>query len=258
MEINKILGGRIKKCRIENGLNQNDLAKMLNVSQTTITSWENKKQEPSLEKIKKLAIILNVSEEYLIGIDNQTKQNLIYLQSDDYIYSNNNYLSKMEVNKITELKNNINIIEKENFKNNNLNKTKNNIIKILELQEKIINILFANKSIFKDLINISYKKELFNPNNSTIIKPTICSNQQKNLINMLLKFDEKQCEKLNHYMYHIKNKTENEQLMYKIIFMNNDEINALKTKILGIQEESNEINKIKKVYTMENKDETRN
>lgn len=258
MEINKILGGRIKKCRIQKGLNQNELAKMLNVSQTTITAWENKKQEPSLDKIKKLAKILNVSEEYLIGIDNQTEQDLINLQNDDYIYSNNNHLSKEEVEKITYLKNKINNIEKENFRNNNENIYQRNLLKKIELQDKLINIFLDNKSIYQEIININFQKESYNQDNKSIIEKTLCSSQQKFLIEELLKFNEKQCEKLYHYMYHIKKETEKEKLMYKIIFMNNEETNALKSEMLGILEESNEIKKIKNIYTMENKDETRN
>jgi repressor LexA len=51
------LGERIKKWRLEQGLFQRDLAKMVGVDEMTIVNWEKEKTKPTkrnLERIKKI------------------------------------------------------------------------------------------------------------------------------------------------------------------------------------------------------------
>ena len=58
----------LKTIRKEKGYTQSSLAKELNVSQNAVYNWENKKCEPSIEMIKKIADVLEVSLYDLIVI----------------------------------------------------------------------------------------------------------------------------------------------------------------------------------------------
>ncbi|MCM1363588.1 MAG: helix-turn-helix domain-containing protein [Faecalibacterium sp.] len=57
----------LKKERIKKGLNQNQIAKELETTQTTIAKYENGKLEPKIENIGKIADILECSIDYLMG-----------------------------------------------------------------------------------------------------------------------------------------------------------------------------------------------
>ena len=65
------IGNRIRNLRKNKHLTQTDLAKMINVSQQTITKWENDNAEPSGSAVKSLAKVLNVSSDYILGIENE-------------------------------------------------------------------------------------------------------------------------------------------------------------------------------------------
>lgn len=58
---------RLRELRKASGINQNELALKLNVSQGTISVWENGEYEPSIAQLVKLANIFSVSVDYLIG-----------------------------------------------------------------------------------------------------------------------------------------------------------------------------------------------
>lgn len=60
---------RLKDLRKENGIGQNDLAKLLELSNSSISYWENAKQEPSASALCKLAQYFDVSVDYLLGLD---------------------------------------------------------------------------------------------------------------------------------------------------------------------------------------------
>ena len=57
----------IKKARIAANLKQSDLAKMLNVGQTTISNWETGYSQPDLESIRTIAKLFNCSRDELWG-----------------------------------------------------------------------------------------------------------------------------------------------------------------------------------------------
>lgn len=57
----------IKKARIAANLKQSDLAKMLNVGQTTISNWETGYSQPDLESIRTMAKLFNCSIDELLG-----------------------------------------------------------------------------------------------------------------------------------------------------------------------------------------------
>lgn len=72
-----ILGQRIKDLREENGLTQEDLAKKLGISKSTIGMYETNKRKPDTTTKEALADLFNVDMDYLYGrsnIKNKTAQ----------------------------------------------------------------------------------------------------------------------------------------------------------------------------------------
>lgn len=78
------IGSRIRELRKEKRLTQTDLAKLINVSQQTITKWENDSAEPSGGAIKSLSNVLNTSADYILGIKEKSS---IDLTDDDAIFT---------------------------------------------------------------------------------------------------------------------------------------------------------------------------
>ena len=60
--------GRLKELRNEAKLSQDKLAKMLCVSQRSISSWENGVRQPDFDMLMKIATTLDVSTDYLLGL----------------------------------------------------------------------------------------------------------------------------------------------------------------------------------------------
>ena len=60
---------RIKELRKEKGLTQKQLAKMLHKSETGFASWEQGLSEPNVNDIRELCKILEVSADYLLGLE---------------------------------------------------------------------------------------------------------------------------------------------------------------------------------------------
>lgn len=58
---------RIKELRKSMNMLQGDLAKKINVSQATVSGWENGTFEPSGEALYRLATLFGVSIDYLLG-----------------------------------------------------------------------------------------------------------------------------------------------------------------------------------------------
>ena len=65
----KNLGENLKALRIERHIGQNELAKTLDLSNASISYWENGKQEPSASALFKLAQFFDVSVDYLLGLE---------------------------------------------------------------------------------------------------------------------------------------------------------------------------------------------
>lgn len=64
------LGSRIRDLRKENKLNQEDIAKLLSVSISSISQYEKNVSTPDIESLNKLANYFNVSMDYLFGRSN--------------------------------------------------------------------------------------------------------------------------------------------------------------------------------------------
>ena len=63
-------GKKIQKMRKHFCITQKQLAERLNISQCTISEYENGKSIPSLENLYNLALALHVSIDYLLGVTN--------------------------------------------------------------------------------------------------------------------------------------------------------------------------------------------
>jgi len=63
-----MIGNRIKKLRENEGLNQLELSKLLNISNTTLSQYESGQRTPSDDIKIKLSKVFNVSIDYLLGV----------------------------------------------------------------------------------------------------------------------------------------------------------------------------------------------
>lgn len=68
--MSKIFGNQLKELRNSKAITQQILADYFCVSKMTISAWENDKQEPSIEDIKKLARYFETTTDYLLGFEN--------------------------------------------------------------------------------------------------------------------------------------------------------------------------------------------
>ena len=64
----KEMGERLLTLRKERGIGQNELAKILSLSNASISYWENGKQAPSAEVIYKFSQFFGVSSDYILGV----------------------------------------------------------------------------------------------------------------------------------------------------------------------------------------------
>ena len=63
---------RLEETIKTSGLNQKEIAKRLNISESNITNWKKNENLPSVEILYKLCIILNESADYLLGLEDET------------------------------------------------------------------------------------------------------------------------------------------------------------------------------------------
>ena len=64
-----MFGERLRECRIEKEFTQNQLAEKLLITQSTLGKYERGELQPNIETIKALCKILDVSSDYLLGIE---------------------------------------------------------------------------------------------------------------------------------------------------------------------------------------------
>lgn len=65
-EIVMSIGEKIKKLRLQNGLSQADLGKIVDVTDKAVSTWENDIKIPRMETIEKIARYFGVSKAYLV------------------------------------------------------------------------------------------------------------------------------------------------------------------------------------------------
>ena len=94
---NPSLGEKLLRLRKEMKMTQDDVAKILGMSRTSFSKYENGNANPPLQVLRKIAAIYNVGLEYLI-FDENTSIRLNDSQSED------ENTSSVSVSKITELR----------------------------------------------------------------------------------------------------------------------------------------------------------
>ena len=60
-------GKKLRECREDKALSQQELASMLKTSHSVIGRYERDEMSPSIEVVKKLAVLLNTTVGYLLG-----------------------------------------------------------------------------------------------------------------------------------------------------------------------------------------------
>jgi DNA-binding helix-turn-helix protein len=63
------LGVRLQQLRMDRNMSQSELGKALNRSKSVISAYENDLRIPPLEVLTEIALIFNVSLDFLVGID---------------------------------------------------------------------------------------------------------------------------------------------------------------------------------------------
>ena len=84
----EIFGIRIKQELKEQGKKQIDLAKYLQVKKSTLSEWLNNNNEPPMCIIPQIAIFLNVSADYLLGLEDESGAKT-YINNSFNNFSNN-------------------------------------------------------------------------------------------------------------------------------------------------------------------------
>ncbi len=66
-----IISERLKYLRTSKGLTQENLAKKLNTTNSSISDWECGRSSPSAEMIKEIALFFDVRTDYLLGLEDE-------------------------------------------------------------------------------------------------------------------------------------------------------------------------------------------
>ena len=69
-----VFGTVLKELRLKSGMTQKELAVKLGVTKSVVSYYELAERTPSPEVLVKLAKIFNVSTDYLLGIENKSRQ----------------------------------------------------------------------------------------------------------------------------------------------------------------------------------------
>lgn len=63
-----VFSDRLKEKRKNKGYTQEKISQLLDIGQSAYAKWENGRTEPTLENVVKLANILDVTTDYLLGM----------------------------------------------------------------------------------------------------------------------------------------------------------------------------------------------
>lgn len=96
---------RLTQLRKENNITQTELAKLFNVSQSTVGMWETGKRDPNSDDIVAIAKYFDVTTDYLLGKSNNPKGDIV--EKEDNIpptiaahFDGDGDLTEEEVNQI--------------------------------------------------------------------------------------------------------------------------------------------------------------
>lgn len=68
------LGNRIRLARESAGYTQEKVAEKVGVSRSAVSRWEQGEIEPKVQNLAAVAVLLNVSTDYLLGIEDHMKE----------------------------------------------------------------------------------------------------------------------------------------------------------------------------------------
>lgn len=74
----------LKLARERKGISQKDMAANIGVAKSTYSLYESGNREPNVQTIKKIADILNVSADELLGIDEEPTTLAAHFDGDEY------------------------------------------------------------------------------------------------------------------------------------------------------------------------------
>ena len=74
----------LKIARERKGLSQKDIAEGIGVAKSTYSLYESGNREPNVQTIKKIADLLNVSADELLGIDDEPQTIAAHFDGDEY------------------------------------------------------------------------------------------------------------------------------------------------------------------------------
>ena len=74
----------LKLAREQKGLSQKDVAEKIGVAKSTYSLYESGNREPNLQTIKKIANVLDVSADELLGIDTEPVTLAAHFDGDEY------------------------------------------------------------------------------------------------------------------------------------------------------------------------------
>lgn len=92
------LGPRIRSARESAGFTQESLAELTGVSRTAVARWESGDIIPKLENLVNLALLLNVSTDYLLGIT-QAENAALSTLSDEAISALEKFIREVKSEK---------------------------------------------------------------------------------------------------------------------------------------------------------------
>ena len=74
----------LKLAREQKGLSQKDVAEKIGVAKSTYSLYESGNREPNVQTIKKIANVLDVSADELLGIDTEPVTIAAHFDGDEY------------------------------------------------------------------------------------------------------------------------------------------------------------------------------
>nr|DAZ16717.1 MAG TPA: helix-turn-helix domain protein [Caudoviricetes sp.] len=96
-------GEILKSLRLEKGLTQEELGKIINQSKQTVYNWENDKRKCDVESLFKLAKFFDVTIDYLTGYSNDRKPKTDLSDRQKKVINVTDKLSESEFNAMIEM-----------------------------------------------------------------------------------------------------------------------------------------------------------
>ncbi|WP_195268668.1 helix-turn-helix transcriptional regulator [Eubacterium sp. 1001713B170207_170306_E7] len=86
-------GSKLRQLRQEKGYTQQQLADMLGITKGSVSAYETSAKYPSVDVLRKIAVTLNTSTDFLLGLSDERVFNLDFL-TDDQIHIINSLITE--------------------------------------------------------------------------------------------------------------------------------------------------------------------